>query len=68
MADVEERKADFERVSFLSNIDNALCNTRKQYAYTQSPIKVSIINQFRFIFSYSQLVFKSKQETVKLSM
>lgn len=33
MADVEERKTDFERVSFISNIDNVICNTRKQYLY-----------------------------------
>ena len=68
MADVEERKADFERVSFLSNIDNSKCNTRKQYAYLKCLIIILIINPYRFIFSYSQLVFKSKQETVKLSM
>ena len=68
MADVEERKTDFERVSFLSNIDNAICNTRKQYVYVHGLIEVSIINHFCFIFYYSQLVFKLKQETVKLSM
>jgi hypothetical protein len=68
MADAEERKADFERVSFLSNIDNPKCNTRKQYAYLKCLIIILIINPYRFIFSYSQLVFKSKQETVKLSM
>ena len=33
MADVEERKTDFERVSFLSNIDIVICNTSKEYSY-----------------------------------
>jgi hypothetical protein len=68
MADVEERKQDFERVSFLENIDNAIYNTRKQYAYMRLLHLTSFINQICFILNYSQLVFKLKQETVKLSM
>jgi len=68
MADVEERKQDFERVSFLDNMDNAICNTTKRYASMRLLDLTSFINQFSFIFNYSQLVFKLKQETVKLSM
>ena len=33
MADVEERKQDFERVSLFDDMDYAMCNTGKWYAY-----------------------------------
>ena len=33
MADVEERKQDFERVSLFYDMDYAMCNTAKWYAY-----------------------------------
>jgi hypothetical protein len=68
MADVEERKQDFERVSLFEDMDYAMCNTAKWYAYKSLLYLTSFIHQICFIFNYSQLVFKLKQETVKLSM
>lgn len=68
MADVEERKEDFARVSFYLKLHESLGHPRKMNAHTCFVTSISFINHIYCFYYYSHQLLKYQQERVKLSM